>query len=89
MNENKLKNRHSALALRLKIEKWVESWLQNNSGPCFNLQNSHLSTLFLPTEEVFQVIYNTHPDSIRAKLFAWVQNTLSIFVLIKVIIFVP
>ena len=37
MNENKLKNRqsHSALVLRLKMEKWVESWLQNNSGPSF------------------------------------------------------
>ena len=37
MNENKLKNQqsHGALALRLKIEKWVESWLQNNSEPSF------------------------------------------------------
>ena len=34
-------------------------------------------------------IYNTYPDSIRAKLFVWIQSTLLSFVLIKEIIYVP
>ena len=45
--------------------------------------------IFLCTLLIKLFIYNTYPDSIRVKFFLGIQSTLSSFVLIKEIIYVP
>ena len=47
------------MALTLLMEKYVES--KSAMVVIFNLQNSHLLTLSLPTEEVFQVSGQNRP----------------------------
>ena len=47
------KKSSSALSLRLKMEKCVESLQKQTMGVTFNPQKSQLFTFSLPTEEIF------------------------------------
>ena len=53
---------YSVLALKLKIKKvlWI-TITKTTMGVIFNLQNYHLLTLFLPTEEILQAIGKNWP----------------------------
>ena len=53
----------------------------------FSANQKHV--IFSCTLLIKLFIYNTYPDSIRAKLFVWIQSTLLSFILIKEIIYVP
>ena len=45
------------------MEKCVESWLQKQMVVIFNFQNSHLLSLFLSKEEVYQVNGQNRPEA--------------------------
>ena len=49
------KNRNSALALRLNVKKCVGTLQKQTIDKNFNIQNSQLLILSLPTKEIFQI----------------------------------